>query len=98
MQNPTQFADERALRSSLAKEGSPPPAPPLAIAVPRVRVERATALHAFTATGDGELSIQRDQRVVLDGPEDQDGWVEVHIEDDSRRRGVVPMSYLRIEY
>ena len=81
-----------ALRGSPAKEGPPPPAPPLS------SCGVASVLHNFDAAGDADaLTVRKGERVVVLGGDG--GWVDVRVEGAApERRGVVPASYVRLAW
>lgn len=52
-------------------------------------------LHNFDAQDIVELTVKRGEIVVSAGGDVQEGWIKVEVLSDPRRRGFVPLSYLR---
>lgn len=52
-------------------------------------------LHDFTATDQVELSVKKGDLVCAQERIEQDGWLKVELASDTRRRGFVPLTYVR---
>ncbi|GET90876.1 sh3 domain protein-like protein [Leishmania tarentolae] len=51
--------------------------------------------HEFHAEEDVELSVFKDEVLCATEGIAQDGWIKIEVATDARRRGFVPLSYLR---
>ncbi|KAF2459838.1 P-loop containing nucleoside triphosphate hydrolase protein [Lineolata rhizophorae] len=81
----------RNLSSSTSAARGPPPPPPAA--PPAVQEARYRALYDFAGQTSGELSLTKDEVVVIDKKE-PNGWWLAHRTTDSKSAGWTPAAYL----
>jgi len=58
------------------------------------KIKHVEALYTYAANGDGEVSMDEGERLVLIAPDQGDGWCEVE-RAGGQGRGVVPAGWVR---
>ena len=58
------------------------------------KIKHVEALYTYAATGDGEVSMDEGERLMLISPDQGDGWCEVE-RLGGQGRGVVPSGWVR---
>lgn len=81
------------------KIAAPPPsqyASPAAIPDAEEPLQHGKMLYAYTATGEGEISIAEGQDFTLAEPDDGSGWIKIKPSTFGTPSGLVPASYAEL--
>uniref|UniRef100_A0A8C7ITI6 ArfGAP with SH3 domain, ankyrin repeat and PH domain 2 n=1 Tax=Oncorhynchus kisutch TaxID=8019 RepID=A0A8C7ITI6_ONCKI len=74
---------------------TPPPTPKPRANLPKQRSRRVKARYSCLADNPDELTFTEGEVIVVDGEEDLEWWVG-HIEGDSTRKGVFPVTFVHL--